>query len=92
MYWLNTSLLFHYSNYRGQIIKKMVAHYYFQMFFCGNKNTDELCVIPNAGAKEAWELISEHKNMFDMYKKEHYIMMSLIRLLVSKKSAFDCNL
>ena len=63
----------------------MVAHYYFQMFFCGNKNTDELCVIPNAGAKEAWELISEHKNMFDMYKKEHYIMMSLIRLLVSKK-------
>ena len=70
----------------------MVAHYYFQMFFCGNKNTDELCVIPNAGAKEAWELISEHKNMFDMYKKEHYIMMSLIRLLVSKKSAFDCNL
>merc|ERR1719281_2116024 len=40
------------------------------MFFCGNKNTDELCVIPNAGAKEAWELISEH-----------YIMMSLIRLL-----------
>ena len=69
--------------FRGQIIRKMLAHYHYQEFL-GKGITmadDKTSIIPHVGAKEAWELLRCNMNIFKLYNEEYYAMMSMIRLL-----------
>ena len=66
--------------HRGQMIRKMLAHYHFQEFL-GKGIGSNTSIIPYVGAIEAWQLLKHNMNVFKLYNSEYYAMMSVIRLL-----------
>ena len=71
--------------HRGQIIRKMLAHFHFQEFLgkgiLSDTADEKTSIIPHVGAKEAWGLLRKNMNKFKLYNQEYYAMMSMIRLL-----------
>lgn len=63
--------------YRGQMVKKMIAHYHLQTFL-GVKEKETL---HDANAEDAFNVLDKHKNSFNSFADDLYVVMSILRLV-----------